>query len=241
MSGRSRNRNRRRSRTRGGLALALLAGLLLSACSAAPAPGSTPPATGEATPAATPAATAAATPTPTPAAEPTVSTVVMSGSGLVGQTDEGQTVQAAAFADGPDPAIALLTSAFGTSPVRTEMTQDEACDAPSTHYDWGDALLSVSSTGFTVRFGSASVAEVALRSSGGFAVGENAQAFFDALPEEQAHDEYNDGSGPFVYDKVADGAPWGEAGSAFGGVALLQPGGVVTSIVAPDTTRAFYC
>jgi hypothetical protein len=24
-------------------------------------------------------------------------------------------------------------------------------------------------------------------------------------------------------------------------VALLKPGGVVTTIVAPDTTRAFYC
>lgn len=170
-----------------------------------------------------------------------MATVVMSGSQLVSQTAEGQTVQTATFADGPDPAIALLTAAFGTSPVQTEMTQDEACDAPSTHYDWGDALLSVSSNGFTVRFSSASVAGVALHSSGGFAVGDNAQAFFDALPEEQAHDEYNDGSGPFVYDKVADGAPWGEAGSAFGGVALLQPGGVVTTIVAPDTTRAFYC
>ena len=235
MSNRSRNHDRPRPRIRGGIALAVLGGLLLSACSAAPAPGSTPPAIEEATPAATPSAT------PTPAAEPTVSTVVMSGSGLVGQTSDGQIVQDAAFADGPDPAIALLTSAFGTSPVQTEMTQDEACDAPSTHYDWGDALLSVSSTGFTVRFSNASVAGVALESSGGFAVGENAQAFFDALPEEQAHDEYNDGSGPFVYDKVADGAPWGEDGSAFGGVALLQPGGVVTSIVAPDTTRAFYC
>lgn len=235
MSNRSRNHDRPRRRIRGGLALAVLGGLLLSACSATPAPGSTPPATAVATPAATPTAT------PTPAAKPTVSTVVMSGSGLVGQTSDGQTVQDAAFADGPDPAIALLTSAFGTPPVQTEMTQDEACDAPSTHYDWGDALLSVSSTGFTVRFSNASVAGVALESSGGFAVGENAQAFFDALPEAQAHDEYNDGSGPFVYDKVADGAPWGEDGAAFGGVALLQPGGVVTSIVAPDTTRAFYC
>jgi hypothetical protein len=178
---------------------------------------------------------------PTQAAEPTVSTIVMSGSRLVSQTSEGQTVQTASFADGPDPAIALLTTAFGTPPVQTEMTQDEACDAPSIHYDWGDAMLSVSSIGFTVRFSGPSVAGVALQSSGGFAVGENAQAFFDTLPEELAHDEYNDGSGPFVYDKVADGAPWGEDGSAFGGVARLQPGGVVMTIVAPDTTRAFYC
>ena len=223
--------DRTRSRIRGNIALAVLAGLLLSACSSAPAsaPGSTA--------VAIPTATA----TPTQAAAPTVSTIVMSGSQLVSETSDGQTVQTAVFADGPDPAIALLTTAFGMSPVQTEMTQDEACDAPSTHYVWDDATLSVTSTGFTVRFSGPAVAGIALRSSGGFAVGDNAQAFFDALPEDQAHDEYNDGSGPFVYDKVADGAPWGEDGSAFGGVALLQSGGVVQAIVAPDTTRAFYC
>ncbi|WP_104194103.1 hypothetical protein [Cryobacterium sp. M25] len=229
--------DRTRSRIRGGVALTVLAGLLLSACSSTPAPGSTPTATEEATAVATPTTTA----TPTQAAAPTVSTIVMSGSRLVSQTPDGQTVQTAVLDDGPDTAIALLTNAFGTSPIQTEMTQDEACDAPSTHYVWDDAMLSVSSIGFTVRFSGPSVAGIALRSSGGFAVGDNAQAFFDALPEDQAHDEYNDGSGPFVYDKVADGAPWGEDGSAFGGVALLRPGGVVKAIVAPDTTRAFYC
>ncbi|HSP51518.1 MAG TPA: hypothetical protein VLO00_01365 [Cryobacterium sp.] len=186
-------------------------------------------------------ATPTATATPTQTAAPTVSTIVMSGSRLLSQTTEGQIMQTAVFADGPDPAIALLTTAFGTSPVQTEMTPEEACGAPSTHYAWADATLSVSSVGFTIRFSGPSVAGIALQSSGGFAVGDNAQAFFDALPEEQARDQYGDGSGPFVYDKVADGAPWGEDGSAFGGVALLQPGGVVTAIVAPDTTRAFYC
>lgn len=217
--------------------LAVLAGLLLSACTSTPAPSSTPPATAAATapPTTTPPAT------PTPSAEPAVATVVMSGSRLVSQTADGQTVQTAAFADGPDAAIAFLTTAFGAPPVQSEMTEAEACDAPSTHYGWGDAMLSVSSIGFTVRFSGPAAAGIALQSSGGFAVGENAQAYFDTLPEEQAHDEYNNGSGPFVYDKVADGAPWGEDGSAFGGVALLQPGGVVTAIVAPDTTRAFYC
>ena len=217
----------------------MLAGLLLSACSSAPAPGTTPTATVQATAEATASATPPAT--PTQAAASTVSTIVMSGSRLVSQTSDGQTVQIAVFADGPRTAITFLTTTFGKSPVQTEMTQDEACDAPSTHYDWDDASLSVASTGFTVKFSGPAVAGIALQSSGGFAVGDNAQAFFDALPEDQAHDEYNDGSGPFVYDKVADGAPWGEDGSAFGGVALLQPGGVVTAIVAPDTTRAFYC
>ena len=237
MNARTRAGDRTRSRIRGGVVLAVLAGLLLSACSATPAPGSTPTATAEDTAVATPTATA----TPTQTAAPTVSRVVMSGSQLVSQTSDGQTAQTAVFADGPDPAIALLTTAFGTSPVQTEMTQDEACGAPSTHYVWDDATLSVSSVGFTVRFSGPSVAGIALQSSGGFAVGDDAQAFFDALPEEQARDEHSDGSGPFVYDKVADGAPWGEDGSAFGGVALLQPGGLVTAIVAPDTTRAFYC
>ena len=236
---RGRTGDRTRSRIRGGIAVAVLAGLLLSACSPASAPGTTPGATAEDTAVSTPPATPTATPTQT--AAPTVSTIVMSGSGLLSQTTEGQTVQTAVFADGPDTAIAFLTTVFGRSPLQTEMTQEEACDAPSTHYDWDNALLSVSPVGFTVRFSGPSVAGIALQSSGGFAVGDNAQAFFDALPEEQARDEYDDGSGPFVYDKVADGAPWGEDGSAFGGVALMQPGGVVKAIVAPDTTRAFYC
>ncbi|TFB52572.1 hypothetical protein [Cryobacterium tagatosivorans] len=96
------------------------------------------------------------------------------------------------------------------------------------------------SVGFVVTFRGPSFDGVALQSSGDFAVGDNAREFFNQLPPEQALDEYNDDSGPFVYDKVADAAPWGEA-NPYGGVARMQPDGSVVAIVAPDTTRAFYC
>jgi hypothetical protein len=165
----------------------------------------------------------------------------MSGSQLMSETATGQQLSSVGFTEGTDAAVVFLTDALATSPEQAT-GEIEACANVTARYSWGTALvLDVwQPAGFVVTFNEPSFDGIALKSSGNFAVGDNAQAFFDALPPEQAFDEYNDGSGPFVYDKVANASPWGES-NAYGGVARLVTGGEVVSIVAPDTTRAFYC
>jgi len=167
----------------------------------------------------------------------------MSGSQLVSETDGGVPVATVDFAAGTDAAVAFLSEALGSEPDQVPAADVQACSNVSARFAWGGdaAVLDVrESAGFVVTFRQPSFGGVALKGSGAFAVGDNAQAFFDALPHEHAFDEGNDDSGPFVYDETAAVAPWGED-NAFGGVAMLQPGGAVSAIVAPDTTRAFYC
>ena len=217
------------------LVLASAAVLALSGCasSAAEAPreSETP----------TPTSVASTPPSPTPA--PAVSTIVMSGSQLASETATEEPVSSVEFADGLDASVAFLSAALGTAPEQFAEGEVEACSTVTARYSWGGTAVVLDvwePAGFVVTFGEPSVNGIALQSSGDFAVGDNAQAFFDALPADLANDEYNDDSGPFVYDKVANASPWGED-NAYGGVALLQPGGVVNRIVSPETARAFYC
>jgi hypothetical protein len=166
----------------------------------------------------------------------------MSGSQLMSETAAEQPLSSVDFTEGTNAAVVFLTDALATSPKQST-SEIEACGDVTARYSWGDNALVLDvwePAGYVVTFNEPSFNGVALESSGNFAVGDNAQAFFDALPPEQAFDEYNDGSGPFVYDKVADASPWGES-NIYGGVARLVTGGEVVSIVAPDTTRAFYC
>ncbi|TFB68365.1 hypothetical protein [Cryobacterium sp. Hz9] len=166
----------------------------------------------------------------------------MSGSQLMSETATEQPLSSVDFAEGTDAAVVFLTDALATAPEQST-GEIEACGNVTARYSWGGTALVLDvwePAGFVVTFNEPSVNGITLESSGHFAVGDNAQAFFDALPPELAFDEYNDGSGPFVYDKVADASPWGES-NAYGGVSRLATGGEVVSIVAPDTTRAFYC
>lgn len=224
-------------------AVFVLSGLLLSGCAlaspSAQAPSSAP------APAPTPAGTTSTTEAPTqaPTLEPTVSTIQLSGSALTSETETGEPISSVAFADGTEASVAFLTSALGAEPEQSVPGEMEACNNVTARYSWGDTALVLDvwePAGFVINMGESSVNGIRLQSSGGFAAGEDAQAFFDALPAELALDEYGDGTGPFVYDKIADSAPWGDD-NAYGGVALLQQGGIVNRIVSPDTTHAFYC
>lgn len=216
--------------------LAAAAAFLLSGCaSLAPQTGATAPQTS-----ATPTRPGAAS-TPTPV--PVVSTIGMSGTRLMSETESGQPVATVDFAEGTDATVSFLTTALGTEPEQIPAADIEACSDVTARYAWGgDALvLDVwEPAGFVVTMREPSFNGIALQSSGHFSVGDNAQAFFDSLPPEQTFDDHINASGPFVYDMVAAAAPWDEA-SPYGGVALLQPGGVVSAIAAPDTARAFYC
>jgi len=232
------------TRSRRGLRALVLTGalgLLLAGCASSAAEV---PVAGEApTP---PSQAPTSTPTPTPAAPtaaPEGSTILMSGSGLTSETAAEQSVSTVEFSDGTEAAVTFLTAALSAAPEQFAASEIDACSTVTARYSWGGSALVLDvwePAGFVISFGEASFDGITLQSSRRFAVGDNAQAFFDALPAEQASDEHDNDSGPFVYDQVAEASPWGEA-NAYGGVALLQPGGVVSRIVAPDTTRAFYC
>lgn len=213
-----------------------LSALMLSGCT------SSTPGASEAI-ASTPSVTdAPAGPTLAPTSGPVAAAIVMSGAQLVSETATEEPIASVDFADGTDASVAFLTEALGTAP-EVVTSEIDACSTVTARYSWGGTALVLDvwePAGFVVTFSEPSVEGISLKSSGDFSVGDNAQAFFDALPAEQALDEYNDGSGPFVFDKVADASPWGES-NAYGGVALMQPEGIVGRIVAPDTTRAFYC
>ena len=217
------------------LVLAAAVGLMVSGCAS-----STPEAPEASATQTLPAVTS------TPAAPlpvPVVSTIVMSGSQLMSETATEQPVSTVNFADGTEASVAFLTAALGTAPEQFLESEIEACTNVTARYSWGGTALVLDvwePAGFVVTFGDPSFNGIALQSSGDFSVGDNAQAFFDALPAEQAFDDNADNSGPFVYDKVADASPWGED-NAYGGAALMQPGGVVSRIVSPETARAFYC
>ncbi|TFD48879.1 hypothetical protein E3T55_12575 [Cryobacterium frigoriphilum] len=228
-------------RSRAGLgtrsAIFVLFGLLLSGCAAA-APSAQEPGS---SPSATPAGSTSTAQAPTQ--EPTVSTIELSGTALTSETATGEPISTVAFRDGTDASVAFLTDALAAEPEQSVPGELEACAEVTARYSWGDTALVLDvwePAGFVMTLGESSVNGVRLQSSGDFAAGEDAQAFFDALPAELALDEYNDGTGPFVYDLVAGSSPWGED-NAYGGVALLQQGGIVSRIVSPDTTRAFYC
>lgn len=218
------------------LVLAAAAAFLPSGCaSLAPQMSATPTQTS-----ATPTRSGAVS-TPTPV--PVVSTIGMSGTRLMSATESGQPVATVDFAEGTDATVAFLTSALGAEPEQIPATDIEACSDVTARHAWGGEALVLDvwePAGFVVTMREPSFNDIALQSSGEFSVGDNAQAFFDSLPPEQTFDDRNDASGPFVYDLVAAAAPWDEA-TPYGGVALLQPGGVVSAIAAPDTVRAFYC
>jgi len=185
---------------------------------------------------------AVSTPTPTPV--PVVSNIVMSGSQIASEDKSGQPVATVDFAQGTDAAVAFLTAALGTAPAQIPASDIvEPCNNITARYSWGGNALVLDvwePAGFVVTMREPRFNDIALQSSGRFAVGDNAQAFFDALPPEQTYDDHNDATGPFVYDVVAASAPWDED-NPYGGVAFLQPSGLVGAIAAPDTVRAFYC
>ena len=116
--------------------------------------------------------------------ERAVTVLRFSGSDLKALDADGQPVETAVFADGIEPAVALLADALGVEPEVTE--QPEQCAGAHTSYAWdGVALVAWAGSAdlsFTVR--SAASGDVRLETVGGFAVGDDVSSFVESQPAE---------------------------------------------------------
>ena len=223
------------------LAAAVAAALLFSGC-AGTAGGSAGPG---ATPVATPTVSPPARATPSRTATASASLISI-GSLSVSTVDAaGATIATAPYTGGAKAMVAFLSAAIGTSPTTTRQDGTD-CAGPGTTYTWARGfVVDVPDTQtpplytWTVQARSAQVGDtgVSVQSSTGLVVGTDVSASVAALPADQKIDEYNDGTGPLVFEvagRTTEGKP-------YGGAALAGPGGVLAAIAAPAGLGAFYC
>ena len=221
----------------------LLSGILLvSGCTAEV------PAVGTPAPPSSSAQSTPAAPVPTAdAALPAIATISIGATGVHTLDEAGQVIDSAVFADGPDALVAFLTEATGTAPAdeRDGDSDEGSCGPPSTISRWGDALqVTTRDTEIPPLYNSTVTVRAAetdsgirLESSTGFAVGDDGAAVLATLPAEQYIHEYNDLSGPLLFE--ISGAS--DDGKSYGGAALVSPDGLISAITAPASLSAFYC
>ncbi|MCI4659911.1 hypothetical protein [Cryobacterium zhongshanensis] len=225
------------------LAAAFTAALLLSGC-AGPATGGT--AAGS-SPMATPSPSPAmATPTPTPTAA--ARAVHLSIGALAVSTIDatGTTIATTPYSGGAPAMVAFLSAAIGVAPTVARTDPETGCSGAATTYTWAAGfLVDVPDTEnpplytWTVQARSAQVGDTGLtvQSSTGLVVGTDVSASAAALPADQKIDEYQDGTGPLVFEvagRTAEDKP-------YGGAALVGRGGVLSAIAAPAGLGKFYC
>jgi len=190
-----------------------------------------------------------ASPITTPTAEvpvPTIATVSIGATGVDTLDDAGQVIDSAVYADGPDALIAFLTDAIGSEPVaERDGDSEDSCAAPSTILRWGDEVSVTKrdvespplyNSAVTVRAGETDTG-IRLESSTGFAVGDDGAAILATLPADQYINEYNDSTGPLLFEVSGTD----DAGKAYGAAALVGTDGLVSAITAPASLSAFYC
>ncbi|WBM79700.1 hypothetical protein KIV56_15845 [Cryobacterium breve] len=225
------------------LAAAFTAALLLSGC-AGPATGG---AAAGSSPMATPTSSPAmVSPTPTPTA--TASAAGLSIGALTVSTVDatGATIATSPYSGGAQAMVAFLSAAIGVAPTVARTDPETGCSGAATTYTWAAGfLVNVPDAEnpplytWTVQARSAQVGDtgVTVQSSTGLVVGTDVTASAAALPADQKIDEYNDGTGPLVFEVAGRN---GE-GKPYGGAALVGQGGVLSAIAAPAGLGQFYC
>ena len=219
--------------------------LLLSGCTTAE-PQNTPK----------PSSPSPATSAPSPEVDAAVSVIVISGRGLTTQNADGDTLDSVAFGDGEASLAEFITEATKLEPVIYEDSQ--ICIVPYTQYSWGVAGGNGAITLHVpaepnppvldtfVWSGESSVNGIQIRSSAGFAVGDDISAIPETLPAPQTvglHANISDGGSPdptsFVYDPVGEIEVDGVVRS-YGG-AVLAEAGIARTLFSPRTTKSVSC
>ncbi|MDY7527034.1 MULTISPECIES: hypothetical protein [unclassified Cryobacterium] len=223
------------------LAAACAAALLLSGC-AGPATGGT---AADSSPLATPSPSPALV---SPAPTATASAARLSIGALTVSTIDatGATIATTPYSDGAPAMVAFLSAAIGVAPTVARADPETGCSGAATTYSWAAGfLVNVPDTEspplytWTVQARSAQVgaAGVTVQSSTGLVVGTDVSASAANLPADQKIDEYNDGTGPLVFEVAGRNAE----GKPYGGAALVGEGGVLSAIAAPAGLGQFYC
>jgi len=171
--------------------------------------------------------------------ERAVTVLRFSGSDLKALDADGQPVETAVFADGIEPAVALLADALGVEPEVTE--QPEQCAGAHTSYAWdGVALVAWAGSAdlsFTVR--SAASGDVRLETVGGFAVGDDVSSFVESQPAENV--ARPGGSDVFVAFDVVSAVTAGDYISPLGAVGYLPDGATLDTLITPGQWSSFLC
>ena len=226
-----------------GIAVAILATVALAGCTSSPV--------------SPPAATSApgrATETPKPASDTTVAAMVVSGSGVTTNNAAGDLLHSQPYSAGSAAMIAFLTDALGAAPKSTAVANQE-CIKPSSEQYWGAMNDGVAVRipadpapplfDWVVEVRGQSVGPVAIRSSAGFAIGDDTTAIVAGLPAAQTvglHDPFPESSGDtsqFVFDLV-ETIPMSGKSIAYGGAALSD-GDKAAIIVAPADVSRLGC
>jgi hypothetical protein len=174
---------------------------------------------------------------PTPEAPPVVDTLAFSGSDVRALASE-EAVQTAAFADGVDAVLGLITDAVG-EPAVTEV--GEQCAGAHTIYEWENLVLNdfVVNDYFVVSFGSPTTGAVSLEVTGGYSVGDDLSA---DLPRFAADDvSSRDGGDVYVAFDAVSRVTHGDYTSPVGAVGYLGDDATLSSVITPGEWSSFLC
>ncbi|MDQ1571499.1 MAG: hypothetical protein QOF79_2173 [Actinomycetota bacterium] len=215
-----------------------LAAFVLSGCTSAPSsvPTTAPP-------------TADA-----PAPDTVVAALVISGSGVSTANANGAPIKTQPYSAGSSAMVSFLTDALGGAP-KTAAVANPECLKPSSLDYWGER-----NQGLEVRIPKtptpplfdwvvvargAVIGDVAIRSSEGFAIGDDTKSIVAGLPESQKvglHDPVPESSGNtsrFVFDLTKSLTVDGKTVAY--GAAALSDGDSAAVIVAPADANRFGC
>jgi hypothetical protein len=177
---------------------------------------------------------------PTPSAAAPVTTLRFSGSAVQGLDSSGATVAAEPFSAGVDATVRLVSEALDAEPVVADNPAE--CAAANTSYQW-DGLLAIEwtgSAGFSISFSAPSSGDVRLETSGGFAPGDNVEAFVAALPESDVGRPGGDEL-YVAFDVVSTTTDGGDYVSPVGAVGYVPDGATLQSVVTPGEWSSFFC
>ena len=205
-------------------------GLLLAGC-----------ASPQATPAPTESSSATPSPTPTPQAPPLVATIVIAGTEIRSVLADGTPGETIPYSAPPEEALAFLSRAFGSDPVRVQ-TEEAHCSPSHSLATWDD-MVKVTLGGpwtpvgqtFSITALAGEYAGVVLDTPTGESVGEDAANLLSALPADRLH-RFGGSSNPYtdalyeheggdLYSAYEDDPAWGA-------IAFVE-NGTIERIAAP--------
>jgi hypothetical protein len=222
-----------------GIVVVALASVALAGCASTPSVSSAPTVT---------------SPKPTPTSNKTVAALIVSGTSVTTRNAAGDPLRSQPYSAGSASMIRFLTDALGAAPQKIASANPE-CVKPSSEQYWGALNAGVAVRipanpapplfDWVVEVRGSSVGSVAVRSSAGFAIGDDTTTLVASLPATQTvglHDPVPGSSGntsQFVFD-LATSIPGSGKSIAYGGAALSD-GNRAAVIVAPADVTRFGC
>lgn len=168
-----------------------------------------------------------------------ITTLQFSGSDVNALDADEQSIDAVTFAEGATAVVELVSDVLEIAPTVTE--NEEQCAGANTQYSW-DGLTVVQwagTTDFTTSFTAASIGDVRLEATGGYAIGDDVSAFA-ANPSTQSSKAPNTDDLFVAFDPVSTVTREGYT-SPIGAIGYLPDGSVLASVITPGEWSSFLC